>query len=517
MEQIKKYVNTYITESNKKIYKNNLYNYILPEDIVNVEYKDDGCVIKELVSRKILTTIGIMRRNNFNCFIILPLISDIYSYPINNISHNGEVVLVKTTNSFDLDILGYYGNVTNFNNLKLAIRSLINTNSPILDLYSKNLPTLGPSKYTSVYQDLCHLDTFSVDPGGTKDVDDCISISSENKTIYVHIVDINKNLELGSINDLQALNKACSLYLVDNTVNCIKKSISKEKISLIKNEVRDVITIQFLVDDNNKVDLNSIKIYESKIINKYNYTYEEFNNKYNDEWIISFVNKWKLKTFDIPSKKLHINGNIINFSLNNNNTFAYKFIETMMIITNIIITNHLDNLKIKIPYKNHPKNFTDDLPNNLFDKYLLFYNSKNNLKSIENGHFGMSFINYTTFTSPIRKYNDILIHRILKGYIYTDNILNIIIEHIKNKEKLIKKISKWYFNIIFRKYLKYNWKNDINARVLSITNDSMEIFIEKWMFVIKTDVIIDVNVGDTISVIPKIINPYNLVIYSLKS
>jgi ribonuclease R len=518
MEEVKKYANIYVTASNKKIYRNILYSYILPDDVVNVDYMNDICFIKSLVSRKELITIGIIHRNYLNSYMTLPFISEIYSYPIKNISNNGEIVLVKTNqHNFDIEILGYYGSISNLKNIKIAIRSLININTPLLEYYKEHLPILSTHRYTDEYKDLTHLDTFSVDPGGTKDIDDCISL--DNSTVYVHITDICKDFEIGSLIDLYALNRTSSLYLIDNTFSCIKRVISKNY-SLLQNERRDVITVEFTINNKGDIIPSSVKIYESTIINKKNYTYEEFNSKNNlDENILRFIEKWMISTFDIPSQKLNITNNVISFSLNDNNDFAHKFIEMMMIVTNIVITNRLDKLKIKIPYKNHPKKLYKSTQSSrtIFEKYLFYLNEKNNTENIKNGYFGLPIINYSTFTSPIRKYNDILLHRLMKGYVYDDSLINMIIEHVKTKEKLLKKIGKWYFNLVLKKYLRYNWNYTIDAHVI-VVNNSVGVFIEKWMMFIKLklsderykDKYIHLKTGDILKVYPKSITPYGI-------
>jgi len=512
MEEVKKYTNIYLTKSNKKIYKNIFYSYILPNDVINVEYLNENiCTIKNLVSRKELVTIGIIHRSFMNCYLTLPFVSEVYSYPIQDISQNGEVVMVKTkVNTFDVEILGYYGNISNLKNIKFAIRSLININTPLLEYYSTSLPKISTHKYTDDYKDLTHLNTFSVDPGGTKDIDDCISL--DGSTVYVHITDICKNFEIGSLTDLYALNRATNLYLIDNTFSCIKRCISRNY-SLLLNEKRDVITVEFVINMDGDIIPNSVKIYESTIINKKNYTYEEFNDKINNVDILHFIKKWIIQGFDIPSQKLNIVNGIITFSLNDNNDLAHKFIETMMIVTNIIITNRLDKLKIKIPYKNHPKKVmnyvhTDDL----FTKYLFYLNEKSNTESIKNGHFGLPIINYSTFTSPIRKYNDILLHRLMKGYVYDDKLMDMIISHLKYKEKLVKRIGKWYFNLVLKKYLRYNWNYITDGRVI-VNDNSVGIFIDKWMLYVKLKYDKkneNLKTGDVLKVIPRMITPYGI-------
>jgi exoribonuclease R len=519
METVKKYLNTYITESNKKIEKNILYEYLLPEDKVKVEYLDDQtCNIISLIERNEIKTIGVVRRfGKWQCFLTLPLQSDLYLYPLVNMYSNGDILMIKTNkDDFNVTILGYYGNISNLKSIKIAIKSLINIyDKDIINTYLKNLPTLSTPNYTSEYKNLCDLDTFNIDNNNTIDIDDCISICNDTRTIYVHITDITKSMEIGSWMDIKALSRCINLYLIDYNINCISKAISQNILSLLPNVKRDVITIEFKIDEGDEIIASSIKIYESTIINKKSYTYDEFKvDKY--EWVLKFIDKWKLINNSLPYLKLHIKNRDITFSINDNNKISYKFVETLMIITNIIITNRLDSLKLNFLYKNHPKTFPKTYKeiDNISEKYLYYLENKHKFKNISNGHYGLPIINYTTFTSPIRKYNDIMIHHILKGYVYNDVISNELCKYIHDMEKLAKRMTKWYFDIVFKKYLKYNWKTPMIANILSVKEDEIEVYISE-LLLHKTIKIKDNKKYipySQILVYPELITPYNIIL-----
>lgn len=542
METIRKTGNIYVTESGKIIQKSSLYNYILPEDQVSVDYmENDTCKVLSLIKRQERKTIGVIRKCDGNCFVTLPLISEIYSYPItsHNTFRNGDIITLKiNSDRFEVAILNYYGGITNFKNVKNAIQEIYSSvNESLLKKYLENLPVLKSPNYTDEYKDLTGLDTFSVDPEGSRDWDDCISLDESQRIVYVHIVD-GMEIPVGSNIDLEGLNHSYTLYLVNSTFNAIPKEIINEKLSLKVGETRKVITIEIQILEDNTI--GKTRIYPSIIINKRNYTYEEFNNILNVDpyynWFLPFILKWKMNTFNLPSIKLNIKNNIVLFNLQYNNDISHKFIETLMILSNIIIANHLRSLNISFPNRYHPKNLNPTFTmerssgNEILDAYLCLTQFRKAFYNIHNsGHFGLNLTNYTHFTSPIRRYIDVVNHRLLGGYVYDIEMLSEITEHINYMENTIEKISKWYWDLTFRKYLKHNWTENVTGYITGVYAHGIDFYITDWLlsgFIHVSDIepkgkwTYDNDVltlddkklewGGKIMVFPKVINPYNI-------
>lgn len=161
---------------------------------------------------------------------------------------------------------------------------------------------------------------------------------------------------------------------------------------------------------------------------------------------------------NIPHIKMDINhetGKLTNYLFETNQDIAHKIIETLMILTNITISRHIPNI---IPQRYHCKIKSEFIIEKYFDNEIInaifsikqyrpaIYDSSNE------GHFGLGVSSYTHFTSPIRRYFDVIIHRLLSGVEYEN--LDIILEHINKREVYIEKIIKLYEKLKILSFLE---------------------------------------------------------------
>ena len=212
-----------------------------------------------------------------------------------------------------------------------------------MDLYSELY--YDYSHYTKEFQDQRYLNTFSIDPKETQDVDDAISIDLENKRIYIHIVDINKNIMVNSKNDCKALEKCFTLYTPENKIiNILPDYLAEDLFSLKAGKLRHVITIELIFDDDDNY-LN-YDIYQSLILNKRQYTYEEanfFKSKKEFQYLDKVLNNLNInlnKTF--PNLKLYVkNNDLVFFETKKNDSFSEILIQKSMILTNNIISSEI--------------------------------------------------------------------------------------------------------------------------------------------------------------------------------
>lgn len=311
----------------------------------------------------------------------------------------------------------------------------------LLDMYSliKNRPNFSEIKQNHNYtinEIINHddLDTFTIDPKSSVDFDDAISVDVSNNTIYVHIVDIAN--ETFSDNGTIKLRERClTLYLSnEHTEHLLDEIDAAENLSLIVNKQRKVITVKIKLNQDGLVD--NYDIYKSTIVVKKRWNYEQvldaINNNSSPESINYLVNLTHQRnesvnyTINIPSIRIlsNKNGEIESIHKEESNDISHTLVATSMILANLVVSKHLSSKNISIPNRFHDKLRGFKIPefektgNESVDSFILLKKFAKAYYSVDNkGHFGLGITDYVHFTSPMRRYADVLIHRILAGYI----------------------------------------------------------------------------------------------------
>jgi len=287
--------------------------------------------------------------------------------------------------------------------------------------------------YIDKRKDLTELFTITIDPKGSKDLDDALSITSDR--LYIHIADVTSYLKDPS----HILPRANTYYLRSSNVPMLPRSLSDNLISLLPGETKRAITLEFDLEDFELVDY-----YPSTIINNYQLTYEDV-----DDILIGHMDA---PSIDIPQAVLdlvkcynrHKKNNRI--TLNDYQTTSHKMIEEFMVHANCVVAELISNtvyrhhgepypnkagyLQRFIGYQLHAKiNLTvEDLGENLnklpsnqtstlehLTKHMM---SKAIYTLDKKSHWALNEKYYTHFTSPIRRASDILVHYdLMKRYI----------------------------------------------------------------------------------------------------
>ena len=199
-----------------------------------------------------------------------------------------------------------------------------------------------------------------------------------------------------------------------------------------------------------------------------------------------FNDKWKRKTMNIPHIKMNIHpdtGNLTNYWFEPSNDIAHKIIETLMILTNITISKHAPNI---IPQRYHSKIPSEFIIEEYFDNEIInaIFSIKQYRPAIydasKEGHFGLGVSSYTHFTSPIRRYFDVIIHRLLSGVEY-DN-LDIILQHINNREMYIDKLVKLYESLKILSFLESQLKKIWNGYVIKKNAGGYNVLLEDLLY-----------------------------------
>lgn len=330
---------------------------------------------------------------------------------------------------------------------------------------------------------------FTIDPVDAKDFDDAVSIEILEDGTYmlgVHIADVSHYVKEGSELDKEALKRATSVYLVKNVVPMIPEKLSNEICSLKPGE--DRLTFSVFINLSKRCSVKSYEIKKSVIRSKRRFTYEEAQEiietkkgDYTEELLLMYklsksitLKRLKEESLDFDSNEVKfvfdLNGNVEDIVVKQR-LDSMRLIEEFMLLANkcatVFVNDLSKKLKIKLPfiYRVH------DIPNK--DKmkelaefvkqfgYTINIEEKNSLRKlltaiegkpeefiINNllirsmakaiytekniGHYGLGFRDYSHFTSPIRRYPDLLVHRILYDYIYNEKNILKRSEHYKN-------------------------------------------------------------------------------------
>lgn len=394
-----------------------------------------------------------------------------------------EDVLIIEADMRGFSIHQSYGSIRNRSIDKSLFLSLYQLNAiPHTIEWSKDSTN---TYYTAPFQDLTHLPTFNVDPTHSKDFDDAISIEhTENGQIriYVHIVDADHLLPLNSEIEQHSFSNAFTLYLPEHIENILPRLLAEQEWSLIKGESRRVITIQYEIDE--KQEIASYSIYPSTIMIKQRYDYIQFNDALQRgefQSLLSFTNRWEKATLAIPSVRITTNedGTINEHHHEFNTDKAHKIIETLMILTNLTISKHMPTIPQRFHRKlyNTPNRSTE---NDMIQSILTIKTYRNAIYDPnESGHFGLDLTTYTHFTSPIRRYFDVIVHRLLAGRQLTN--MESTLEIINRREREIDQLVKLYHTVKQLSYYEKNQSNVYRAYIIRITDRGVLVLMEDFL------------------------------------
>ena len=330
-------------------------------------------------------------------------------------------------------------------------------------------------------KDLTNEMIFTIDGDDTKDIDDAISIkkNNENYILGVHIADVSHYVKMGSSLYDSAFNRGTSSYLADTVIPMIPHQLSNGICSLNPEVERLTISCVMTINKNGKVI--DYDIFPSVIKSRKQMTYKNVN-KILEEDIVpegyeAYVSNLKLMAelakilraekvsrgyidFGLDEAKIiqDENGKAIDV-VKRERGVGENLIEDFMIAANETIATHISNMDLPFIYRVHDvpnsekiedfKNLIKQMGyqihtdlnkitpltmqkvlNELRDKKefnilsdMLLRSMKKAIYSTNNiGHFGLALTNYTHFTSPIRRFPDLTVHRLLRTYLFENRI-----------------------------------------------------------------------------------------------
>lgn len=297
--------------------------------------------------------------------------------------------------------------------------------------------TKGSPLYTrSDIVDHSDLGTFTIDPTSSVDFDDAISVDLSRQTVYVHIVDI-AHASLSESEEAKLRSQCLTLYLAnESTEHLLDLETASDRLSLVQGKSRQVVTVAMKVAHGL---IESYEIYRSIIVVKRRYDYEEvadlLANGGAGPAILLLRHLTHIRSAQInynltlPSLRFTMDtssGLPISLRSEATNDDAHSLVATAMIMANLVISQHLAKANIKLPNRFHDtlRGIPIQEPitgNPVVDSFVLVKKFARAKYSVdEKGHFGLGLTDYVHFTSPMRRYADVLVHRLLAGIQYDD-------------------------------------------------------------------------------------------------
>ena len=334
---------------------------------------------------------------------------------------------------------------------------------------------------------------FTIDGDDTRDIDDAISVKKTENGNYilgVHIADVSYYVKEGSPLDTEAMERGTSVYLVDRVIPMLPHELSNGICSLNPNVDRLAISCVMEFDHTGK--MLDYDIFESVIQSRIQMTYKKVNSILEDnvvpegyepyadairqmEELAQILRKRKLKRgyldFNIGEPKILVdkNGKPTDIVLREQRT-GENLIEDFMIAANECVAGHIYYMNLPFIYRVHeyPKeekiksfltflsnlgysvkgNIKDNKPTTI-QKLLHFLKDKKEYKILSSlllrsmqkavykeenlGHYGLASPCYTHFTSPIRRYPDTTVHRLLRTYLFKHDLSKETIHHWQDK------------------------------------------------------------------------------------
>jgi len=376
------------------------------------------------------------------------------------------------------DVLGEVGENNTEMHAILAEFGLPYSYPEELERMAKNIDVGITPEEVAKRIDMRSITTFTIDPRDAKDFDDALShriLDNGNIEVGVHIADVTHYVKPHTPIDKEGFARAASVYLVDRTIPMLPEKLSNEVCSLRANEDRLCYSVIFELNDS--ADIVRYKIAKTVICSDKRFTYEEAQEiieKKQGEFVSELLaldtlaKKLRQKRFDLGA--IAFDRYEVRFEIDEKGKplsvyfkeqkDANKLIEEFMLLANKTVAEHIGNVpkgkKAKtFVYRIHDEPNQEKLANfSLFIKrfgYKLkttgkkkdIANSLNHLldevtgKKEQNlietlavrsmakaiystkniGHYGLAFDHYSHFTSPIRRYPDMMVHRLLTDYL----------------------------------------------------------------------------------------------------
>ncbi len=340
---------------------------------------------------------------------------------------------------------------------------------------AERIPTILDKDEIGKRRDCRDILTFTIDPADAKDFDDAISIRELSKDVYeigVHIADVSYYVQTESDLDVEAYKRATSVYLPDRVSPMLPEKISNELCSLRPHE--DKFTFSAIFQMTAKGEIKQYWLGKTVIHSDHRYAYEDVQEIidtkegiYKEEILLLNDISQRMRKKRFEKGAINFSSQEVRFKLDEMGTpigiiikeskESHQLIEELMLLANKTVAEnvsklHINKKPIPFPYRVHDQPDKDRLapflvfakkyghvfdissPQNIsasFNQMLADAKGKPEQHVLEQlgirtmakaiytteniGHYGLAFDFYCHFTSPIRRYPDILVHRVLES------------------------------------------------------------------------------------------------------
>ena len=360
--------------------------------------------------------------------------------------------------------------------------------------------------------DLTHLPFCTIDPTTAKDFDDAIYFDTKKHTIYVAIADVSEYVFFQGNIDKEAKERGFSIYFPHKSIPMLPRTLSENICSLKPNEDRLTFTYKIKIDPKT-LKVEKEELLETIINSKRRFTYEEVDEILlqkddNDDLNSSILSLYDLterlrkkrlqKGYDFHSSEIRMildkDQNLLK-TVKEKETPSHSLVEECMLLANKAAAKMFDfgifrvheppsydsiatlleqvaELGIFVHYQTDLHSLILEIQEKAkeldlrehVDKLIIRAQKQAHYSATNTGHFGLGFERYTHFTSPIRRYSDLTLHRLLKAIIRKDDKLKEFL--LKDIEPLCEKISeleresdKVAYDYMDRKYARWAKEN----------------------------------------------------------
>lgn len=349
-------------------------------------------------------------------------------------------------------------------------------------LQAKQTPQKVSQKEMKTRKDLRFLQTITIDGDDARDFDDAVSIieNEEGFSLFVHIADVSHYVKENSALDQEAYQRCTSIYVADRVVPMLPLELSNGICSLNEAVERNTITCQMQID--RQGNIVEYQVYPSVIFSDKRCTYQKVNRalQQDPEVLAEYqtiypmlqqmarcaqllmVQSQNRGNIEFSSKEpvfiLDKKGRPVDIQIRKT-SLAEQMIEQFMIAANVCVATLMNQYHYPCMYRIHEDPDDQDLEKLAHVAqhfHLEFEQKKIDSKKISElleriddemvydvvsnvalrcmqkarysheclGHFGLSLENYCHFTSPIRRYSDLVVHRCLRKYVFERNETN---------------------------------------------------------------------------------------------
>ena len=381
-------------------------------------------------------------------------------------------------------------------------------------------------------KDLTQIPFVTIDGADAKDFDDAVFCNLNDKTFIldVAIADVAEIVKLDSALNKEAMQRGTSIYFPSKVIPMLPEKISNNLCSLVPNEVRNVLICEMIFSLSG--EMKSYKFFEARIKSHKRMTYNEVedfikNQKLNASKSIKnsldslniltkslLIKRNKRQALEIDSQEpilnINKNGKVEQISLPQR-LYAHQMIEESMLAANVCAASFMNKHYKYGVYRVHEKpddikldslksffslkGFSDGFKKEPLDliTQCLKYSSKKGLSKIlqtvvlqslkraeystkEIGHFGLQLDRYSHFTSPIRRYPDLMTHRLIKNILNSENLkidkelVEEDCQEMSELERIAEKSARQVTQQMICYYMKRYIGQEFNSTVTGITD-----------------------------------------------